>query len=191
MNMNSVIFEQTLIENPILAAVRNDENLEMVIENKASLVFVLYGSIVNIGDISKKLKDAGKMVFIHIDMIDGLRGDSAGIEFIKRYAEPFGIITTKPSNIKHAKQLGLYTIQRIFIIDSLSLKTGIKSVLETGPDAVELMPGIAPKIIGLMQKEVSIPIIAGGLIDSKKDIMESLSAGALAISTTSMDLWNL
>jgi glycerol uptake operon antiterminator len=189
--MDSNLFEQTLIENPIVAAIRNDEDLNMVIKSRAAIVFILYGSIINIGDISTKLRDAGKIVFVHVDMIDGLRGDIAGIEFIKKYANPFGMITTKPSNIKHVKQLGLYTIQRIFTIDSLSLKTGVKSALETGTDAVEVMPGIAPKIIGLMQKEISVPIIAGGLIDSKKDIMEALSAGALAISTTARNLWNL
>lgn len=189
--MNNTLIEQTLIENPVIAGIRNDEELKMALKSKVALAFILYGSIVNIGSISAKFRDSGKMVFIHMDMVEGLKGDSSGIEFIKKYAEPFGIVSTKPSNIKYAKQLGLYTIQRIFTIDSLSLKTGIKSVMETGPDAVEIMPGIAPKIIGLMQKEVNIPIIAGGLIDTKKDIIEALSAGALAISTTAVQLWNL
>ncbi len=36
-----------------------------------------------------------------------------------------------------------------------------------------------------------MPIIAGGLIKEKKDIMNSLSAGAIAISTTTHKLWNL
>lgn len=189
--MDNALLEQTLIENPIIAAIRNEENLLIVTKSKTAIVFVLYGNIMNIGDICRRLRDAGKMVFIHMDMIDGLRGDMAGIEFLKKYAHPYGILTTKASIVKYAKTLELYTIQRIFTIDSLSLKTGIRSVQDTGPDAVEVMPGIASKIISLMQKNIKIPIIAGGLIDSKKDVMESLAAGAVAISTTSMKLWNL
>ena len=34
-----------------------------------------------------------------------------------------------------------------------------------------------------------IPIIAGGLISDKKDIMAAFAAGADAISTTKEDLW--
>ncbi len=86
----------------------------------------------------------------------------------------------------------MYAIQRIFIIDSLSLKTGVKNILEHRPTAVEVMPGIASKIINKLETKVNnIPIIAGGLIKEKKDVIESLSAGAVAISTTSWELWDL
>ncbi len=102
-------------------------------------------------------------------MIDGLKGDSAGIEYLKECVELDGIISTKTSNIKHATQVGLYAIQRIFIIDSLSLKTGIKNILEHRPTAVEVMPGIASKIINKLETKVkNIPIIAGGLIKEKR-----------------------
>lgn len=183
--------KETLIENPVIAALRNNKDLENVLNSKALVVFVLYGNIMNISTICKKLKEANKIVFVHLDMIEGLKGDQAGIEFIKEYANPQGIITTKSSNIKYAKQLGLYTIQRVFIIDSLFLKTGIKNIHETNPNAVEVMPGVASKIIHSMEREINVPIIAGGLIKSKKDVMDSLSAGAIAISTTSIELWNL
>lgn len=183
--------KEILIENPVIAAVRDDVSLEKVFMSKASIVFVLYGNIMNIKDICSKLMQNNKTVFVHIDMIEGLKGDYAGIEFIKDKVNPSGIITTKSSNIKYAKQLGLCTIQRIFIIDSYSLKTGIKNIQETEPNAVEVMPGVASKIISKIQQKVKIPIIAGGLIDSKKDAMESLAAGAFAISTTCSELWSL
>lgn len=183
--------KEKLIENPVIAAVRNEKNLENAILSKALIVFVLYGSIMGIEAICRRLKAAGKIVFVHIDLIEGLKGDISGIEFIKEHAAPDGIITTKSTNIRHAKQLGLFTIQRIFIIDSQSLKTGIKNIQDTSPNAVEVMPGIASKIIHNLEKEINIPIIAGGLIMEKKDVFDSLAAGALAISTTAHELWSL
>ncbi|KAJ53455.1 glycerol uptake operon antiterminator [Clostridium tetanomorphum] len=183
--------KEILIENPVIAALRNNRDLENVINSKALIVFVLYGNIMSISKICHKLKQANKIAFVHLDMIEGLKGDPAGIEYIKEHANPAGIITTKSSNIKYAKQLGFYTIQRVFIIDSLFLKTGIKNIHETGPNAVEVMPGVASKIIHNMEKQINVPIIAGGLIKTKKDVMDSLAAGAIAISTTSIDLWNL
>lgn len=186
-----VKLEQLLVENPIIAAIRSDEDLEKAIQSNVLIVFVLYGSIINIKHICEKLRDAGKIVFVHVDLIEGLKGDYIGLTFIQECGQPYGIITTKPTNIKKAKQLGLCTIQRIFIVDSLSLQTGIKNIQSVLPDAVEVMPGIASKIIKSMESAVHVPIIAGGLIQNKKDVIESIGAGAIAISTTKESLWNL
>jgi glycerol uptake operon antiterminator len=183
--------EENLIENPIIAALRNDDDLSKVIKSNAEVVFVLYGNIMNVKDICEKLKQANKSVFIHIDMLEGLKGDSIGLEFIKKFVEPYGIISTKASNVKYAKQLGLSTIQRIFVIDSLSLETGVKNIRDASPDAVEVMPGVANKIINRLQSKVHVPIIAGGLITEKKDVMEALSSGAIAVSTSDSELWDM
>ncbi len=181
--------ENLLIENPIVAAIRNNSDLEKVVLSNVKIVFILYGSISNIVHICNTLKEHKKVVFVHLDLIDGLKSDQKGIEFIKEAANPFGIITTKQGNIKHAKNLNLYTIQRIFVIDSLSLETAIKSIQVSMPSAVEVMPGVASKIINSLENEIRLPIIAGGLINTKKEVMESLSAGAMAISTTAKELW--
>lgn len=42
-----------------------------------------------------------------------------------------------------------------------------------------------------LDKKLKTPIIAGGLIRSKKDVMDCLSSGAIAVSTSTTDLWNL
>ncbi|MCM0649208.1 glycerol-3-phosphate responsive antiterminator [Clostridium swellfunianum] len=183
--------EEVLIENPIIAALRNDVDLNKVTNSNAEVVFVLYGNVITIKGICEKLKASNKLVFIHIDMLEGLKGDFAGLEFIKKYIEPHGIITTKATNVKYAKQLGLSTIQRIFIIDSLSLETGAKNIKDAAPDAVEVMPGIANKIIHRLQSKVHVPVIAGGLITEKKDAMEALSSGAIAVSTSASELWDM
>lgn len=183
--------KETLIENPIIAAVTKDEDLENAIKSDANIIFVLYGSILNIGGICDQLKEAGKSVFVHIDLIEGLKGDSSGVEFIKKNAEPCGIITTKASNIRYAKSLGLYTIQRIFVVDTLSFNSGVKNIEDNNPNAVEIMPGIAGKIIESMKNRLRYPIIAGGLIETKADVIEALNHGALAVSTTKKELWDL
>ena len=87
--------EQLLIENPVIAAIRNDKDLEKVILSKVLIVFVLYGSIINIKKICERLKEAGKVVFIHVDLIEGLKGDYTGLLFIKQCGEPYGIISYK------------------------------------------------------------------------------------------------
>ena len=54
---------------------------------------------------------------------------------------------------------------------------------------VEIMPGIVPKALKEIRSYTRTPIIAGGLISDKKDIMAAFEAGADAISTTRNELW--
>lgn len=182
--------EELLIQNPVIASIRNDKDMNEVMISNSKIVFVLYGNIMSIPIICRKLMKAGKIVFIHMDMIEGLKGDFCGIEYLKSTVNLTGILTTKASNVKHARKLDLYAIQRIFVIDSLSLTTGIKNIQECGPSAIEVMPGIASKIIKTLKLEVKVPIIASGLIKEKRDVQEAISAGAVAVSTTSNSLWN-
>lgn len=183
--------ENLLAEVPVIAAIRNNSDLEKVIRCDNRVVFVLYGSLLEIGNICNRLKAANKLVFVHVDMIDGLKSDAKGIEFIKKQVEPYGIITTKTASVKSAMNLGLYTILRVFILDSQSLQTGIQNIHTVTPHAVEVLPGVASKIINIIKKDIHIPIIAGGLINSKKDVLEAMSAGALSVSTSNEEVWRL
>lgn len=55
----------------------------------------------------------------------------------------------------------------------------------------KLMPGVMPKVIRQMAETLSVPVIAGGLISDKEDIIAALDAGAASISTTKEELWFL
>lgn len=183
-------FEDLLMNNPVVGAIRSNNDLKKILKSSVNIVFVLYGNILNIKHICDELKEKEKIVFVHIDMIEGLKSDQKGVEFIKEAVCPYGIISTKGINIKHAAQLGMLTIQRIFIIDSLAFETGIKNIHDFTPNAVEVLPGIACKAIKTLCSKTRLPVIAGGLIKSKKDAVDALSAGAMAVSTSSTELWD-
>ncbi len=184
-------FNDLLVENPIIAAIRNEEQLEKVLQTDIKIVFVLYGTILSIKSLCQRLHENDKTVFVHLDMIDGLKNDEAGIQYIKEMANPLGVLTTKQTSIKHAKHLSLHAILRLFIIDSKSLTTGIKNIEEFKPHAVEVMPGASSKIIKTVQKSIKAPIIAGGLIETKAEVVKILKSGAIAISTSYEDIWDI
>ena len=102
-----------------------------------------------------------------------------------------GIITTKNHLVYYAKEQGLLTVQRFFIIDTASFSTAKESVSNTKPDYAELLPGVIPKIIKEFIETTDIPVIAGGLISDKQDIINALSAGAEAVSTAKKELWEI
>ncbi len=175
---------------PIIAAVKNEEQLEEALKTDCSIFFLLFGDICNISTLVDRIKAEGRYAFVHLDLTTGLAGKEIAADFVKKFTKADGIISTRPQLVKRAKAVGLITILRIFVIDSLALDNIKKLVFTCEPDLIELMPGVIPKIIKKVSGEVEVPIIAGGLISDKEDIISALSAGAQCISTTCGRVWS-
>ncbi|WP_352419770.1 glycerol-3-phosphate responsive antiterminator [Proteiniborus sp.] len=154
-------------------------------------LYFYFVDIFNAKSLVDKIKNAGKNALIHIDFLEGIGRDAKAIDYIIHVIQPDGIISTKSSHIKIARAKGCFTIQRFFLIDSKSYEMTIKSVKSIQPDMIEIMPGVMPGVIERITRQLSIPVIAGGLISSKQDIMEVLKAGALGASTGKKNLWEL
>ena len=186
--MNDDFFDKIHL-NPIIAAVNDINKLDKAINSPSEIIFLLTGSIFNLQDIVKRIKEKEKNIYIHIDLLDGFSRDITALKYITQNIKPDGVITTKSNLIKHAKELNMFTIQRLFMLDSLSLQTGIRSIKTTKPNAVEILPGIMGKITKFIFEETKKPIIAGGLIEDKEDVINSLKAGASGISTSNEEIW--
>lgn len=189
--MNTDFYE--LIEaNPVIAAVKDDEGLDICCQcQNIRVVFILYGTICNIDQIVERVKKAGKVAIVHMDLVDGMNGKEPVVDFITSRTKADGIISTKPALIKRARERGLYTILRVFILDSMSLRNVSKQIAAARPDMLEMLPGLMPKIIRNVNRMARIPVIAGGLISDKEDVMAALSAGAISVSTTNPDVWEM
>lgn len=175
--------------SPVIAAVKDDKGLRRCFDTECQVVFILYGNICSIGGIVHQIKSHGKIAIVHADLASGLSSKEIAIDFIRQNTEADGIISTKPMLVKRAMELELIGVQRTFIIDSMAMSTTKKQIDAFRPDLVEVMPGIMPRVLKEIKSYTDIPIIAGGLISDKKDIMAAFSAGADAISTTKEDLW--
>ncbi|MCR2044575.1 glycerol-3-phosphate responsive antiterminator [Anaerosalibacter massiliensis] len=182
-------FFKRLESNPIIAAVNDLNNLDKAISSPCENIFLLAGNIVNLRDIVNKVRENNKAIYIHLDLIDGVSKDHWGLEYVAKNINPHGIITTKSNLIKYSQDLDIFAIQRLFVLDSLSLDTGIRNIKNTEPNAVEILPGIMPKIVKKVVLETRRPIITGGLIKDKEDVIGSLNSGAVAISTSDEKVW--
>ncbi len=178
-------------ENPIIAAIRSEKDLQKVIESSVTTVFLLWGDIFHIRNQVSRIKEQGKKAFIHMDFIEGLGKDNKAIDYINEIIQPDGIISTRSNHIKYAKDKGLFTIQRFFLIDSKSFETTVKTVKSAKPDMIEVMPGVLPHTIQKLTEQLHVPIIAGGLIETKEDIISILKVGALGVSVGKKHLWEL
>ena len=188
-------FYDAVEANPVIAAVKSDAGLQVAVEmEEIQVIFVLYGDVCTIPEILEKIKAAGKKAMVHIDLIAGLSAKEISVEFIARQTRADGIITTKPALVRRAKELGIFAVLRFFVIDSLALKNIENLEMQCGtsrPDFIEVLPGVMPKVLGRIAKVSRIPMIAGGLITEKEDVIAALSVGAIAVSSTNQDVWNL
>lgn len=184
-------FLEALEDSPIIAAIKDDSGLEKCLTSDSRVIFVLYGDICTIPDIVDMIKASGKIAMVHIDLIQGLSSKDISVEFMKKYTRADGIITTKPALVKHAKELGLYTILRLFIIDSMAYENIDRQVKNAKPDLIEVLPALMPKIVSKICQISPTPVIAGGLVSDKEDVMALLQAGAISISSTNRNIWFL
>lgn len=182
-------FRVILEDCPVIAAVKDETGLKECLYSESQIIFLLFGDICSVGRYVEIAKSAGKMVFVHMDLINGLGNKEVAVDFIREHTGVDGIISTKPQLVKRAKELGLFGILRIFVIDSMAFGNIEKLCASLVPDAVEILPGLMPKIIKKLCSTVNVPIIAGGLISDKEDVMNALTAGAVAISVTNQRVW--
>ena len=182
-------FRVILEDCPVIAAVKDETGLKECLYSESQIIFLLFGDICSVGRYVEIAKSAGKMVFVHMDLINGLGNKEVAVDFIREHTGVDGIISTKPQLVKRAKELGLFGILRIFVIDSMAFGNIEKNVAALVPAAGVLLPGLMPKIIKKLCSTVNVPIIAGGLISDKEDVMNALNAGAVAISVTNQRVW--
>jgi glycerol uptake operon antiterminator len=133
-----------------------------------------------------------KILMVNIDLVAGIAHDKEGIKYLAENDLCDGIISTKGYLIKEASKCGLMTIQRVFLLDSASLNSAERSLNSKTVDAVEILPGIAaPYFIEKQNvKGSDYPVIAGGLIQSKKEVSDLKAKGVFAVSTSKHQLWN-
>ena len=129
------------------------------------------------------------MIFVQIDLAEGIGRDKTGIEFLAQIGVS-GIISTRNQLITAAKDKGLLTVQRFFALDSKGMESIEEMCKNTNPHFMEIMPGVIGKAIRRFSGG-HIPVIAGGLIQTKAEVTDALGCGAAAVSTGRSELWYL
>ncbi len=173
----------------IIPAVRGAEHLETVVSTAYPVVFLLAGEILDLKQQIGSLQQSGKKVLVHFDLISGLGRDEAAVRYVAASGAD-GIVSSRTNVIKAAKSQGMLTVQRLFLLDSTAVQTGLRVAAGVKPDAVEILPGLVlPRVIGQLRPQIKSTIIAGGLIETVDDVNQVLAAGAKAVSCSRPEIW--
>ena len=189
LSMDKTELLELLAAGPVIASVKDDAGLEAAVASDVSVVFLLYGDVLNITQLVQRAHDAGKVVFVHLDLIEGLSPREVSVDFVARYTRADGVLSTKVALTRRAKELGLISIQRFFLLDSMAISNIERQLAPECSDLIEVLPGLMPKMIRRVCGVTGKPVITGGLITDKEDVTHALSAGAVAVSTTNPAVW--
>ena len=90
-----------------------------------------------------------------------------------------------------ARDFGLYAIKRTFLLDSAALESALRSIDQFEPDALEVLPALAaPRILAKLHcRYPELPVIAGGLITTVREIEDLVKQGINSVSVSDPCLW--
>jgi glycerol uptake operon antiterminator len=174
----------------IAAAIRTEKDFSKALRSKVDMIFLLHTNIMTLPPSIREIHAVSKKAFVHVDFAEGLGKDKAGLQYLKKLGVD-GICTTRTNLVRIAKDVGLVTVQRFFMVDSHSVGTSLESIRIAKPDIVELMPAIVTKKIKEFTSLVDVPLIAGGLVETEEEVRAALESGADVVSTGETELWSM
>lgn len=177
-------------DQKILPAVRNMKQFDRFLKSPYEYGVLLDSHIAQLKSIVRTAERSGKKLFLHVDLIQGLKHDEYATEFLCQEIKPAGLISTRMNVIAKAKQKGIIAVQRLFLLDSNALEKSYKLIQKVEPDYIEVLPGIIPQIINEVNRQTGVPIFAGGLIRTVEEVEQAIAAGAVTVTTSRQELWD-
>lgn len=173
----------------ILPAAKSMKQFEQILSSSYEYGVFLDTHIAQLKNIYKMANQHQKKMFLHADLVHGLKNDEYAAEYLCQEIKPHGIISTRGNMILKAKQKGVIAIQRVFMLDTIALEKSYALLQKTQPDYIEVLPGVVPHMIKEVIERANIPVFAGGLIRTADDVEQALAAGATAVTTSNDHLF--
>lgn len=183
-------FALLLRQTRIIPAVRSPEFLPQSRQSPGKIVYFLFGDPESTSQLMEVVAAADKAPIVNIDLAAGFARDHAAVAYLA-HRQVQGIISTHPEPLRAARDLGLFAIKRTFLLDSAALDSALRSLDQFMPDALEVLPAMAaPHIVKrLHEMYPTLPVIAGGLITSLREIEALIEQGINAVSVSDSRLW--
>ena len=181
-------FLARLAESPCCAAITSDLHLEAALASRVSALFILHGDGLELRPLLRRIHAAGKLVAVHLDLVDGLRPDRTAIAWLAR-AGVDAVISSHGQLMPAIRRERMVGIHRLLLVRRGLLDSGLSAVTRSEADIVEVLPGvILPDVISMLPG-LKVPLLAGGFIRTEEEARAALAAGAAGVTTSTESLW--
>ncbi len=175
----------------IIPAISTHQDLKKFLKLPLRYGILMNFQLAQLEELVLAMKEHKKKVLIHSELIRGLASDEYGSIYLIQALNVDGIISSKPKVIDVCKKRNVLGILRFFLKDTYSLKQSLMITQKVAPECLEVLPAVNIEVIQSIKHYVSSEVMFGGLINSEAQIRLCLNAGAIAITTSNPDFWNL
>ena len=182
-------FLRRLVASRCCAAVTVDDRLDAALASRADILFLLRGNAFELAPVVQRIHDARKLVAVHLDLISGLRADRLGVAWLARTGVD-AIISSHGQLMPAIRHEGVTAIQRFLLVRRSQLQAGIAAMSRSGPDIVELLPGVILPSVVHHFPDFGVPLLAGGFVRTEAETRAILAAGGVGVTTSWEPLWD-
>ena len=122
---------------------KDTEGLEAVLRSDCRIVFLLYGTVLDLPETVGRPKRDGRTVLLNVDLLEGSAGKEIVGRYVKERTSADGVLGSKAFMVRAARALGLYAVHRFFLIDSLSYRKLAPQVRASQADCVTAAAAVA------------------------------------------------
>ena len=181
-------FLARLAASPCCAAITAETLLEDALATPVQIVFILRADGLALRPVVRRIHDAGRLVAVHLDLIDGVRPDRAGVAWLARSGAD-AIISSQGQLMAAIRREGAVAIHRLLLIRNALIPGAFAAAAKSGADIIEVLPGVILPEIRPLVPSLKVPLLAGGFIRTEADARAVLAAGAVGVTTSSANLW--
>lgn len=131
-----------------------------------------------------------RYALVNIDTCPGFGRDDAAVATLAHIGAA-GVLSTRLATIQKARQVGLVTVQVVFMTDRSAVQKGIAAVRSAEPHLVQLMPAPVLERLTSAQREALGRFFVSGFVEDAADVAGWRELGALGASSSSPALWGL
>lgn len=179
-----------LTRRPVIATLFGVELFDTFLESAAEICIVANVDLRRLHPVVAALTKAGKYVIVNIDSCDGLSQDKGGVEYLADIGVT-SLVSTRVATIQRGNRAGLVTMQKVFVTDRSTWPRSVKALEQSDPNLVQLMPAPMLSHLSTQDRKALPPIVTSGFVCNKGDVLGALKNGAVAVSTSDSELWNL
>ena len=183
-------FVARLADSPCCPAIVAGGQFDDALLSPAGIIFLLRGNGLELAEVVQRTHDAGKLLAVHLDLVDGLRADHWGVAWLARSGVD-AIITSHGQLMSVIRKEGALAIHRLLLSRREHLDTAVNALSRWRPDIVEILPGVVLPSVATLLPPLEVPLLAGGFIRTPLDARAVLGVGAVGVTTSSQALWDL
>jgi len=182
--------EVLMLNQKIIPAISDHKKLKKFLESELTYGILMNFQLAQLDELVKQMKDHQKKVLIHSELIKGLASDEYGAIYLIQSLKVDGIISSKPKVIEVCHKRAILGIYRFFIKDTISLEQSLDIGIRLKPAFVEILPSSCLDLVADIKAKLHCEVLLGGLIRNKEQINACFEAGACAVTTSTVELWN-